>query len=214
MKTGRAALFTQRVIHYRVANGMPKFNTWDKFRSVFIAKFCPKNETGLALARLETEKYYQGKRSVDEYVDEFKELIEQAGYDQGLTIVVKFRRGLNKDIQDVIANIPISRPSDDHPQAWYDAAIQADENRTANDLFHSNFRSNRFPKTVGNVFGPTSRTNPPSWPTHPTTFAPPKALAPQAPTLMEIDATRKKQSTPDTCRHCRKPGHWAKDCER
>jgi hypothetical protein len=107
---------------------MPKFNTWDEFRSAFIAKFWPKNETGLALARLETEKYYQGKQSVDEYVDEFKELIEKAGYDQGLAIIVKFCRGLNKDIQDVIANIPIGRPLDDHPQAWYDAAIQADEN--------------------------------------------------------------------------------------
>jgi hypothetical protein len=30
---------------------------------------------------------------------------------------------------------------------------------------------------------------------------------------MEIDATQKKQSTPDMCRRCGKPGHWAKDCE-
>jgi hypothetical protein len=71
-------------------------------------------------------------------VDEFKELIEQAGYDQELVVIVKFRRGLNKDIQDVIANIPMGRPSDDHPQAWYNTAIQADENQMANDLFHSN----------------------------------------------------------------------------
>jgi hypothetical protein len=61
MKIGRAKLFAQRVVHYRVANGMPKFNTWDEFRSAFITEFCPKNETGLALARLETEKYYEGK---------------------------------------------------------------------------------------------------------------------------------------------------------
>jgi hypothetical protein len=89
---------------------MPKFNTWDEFCSAFTAEFCPKNETGLVLARLETEKYYEGKQSVDEYVDQFKELIEQAGYDQGLAIVVKFCQGLNKDIQDIIANIPIGRP--------------------------------------------------------------------------------------------------------
>ena len=29
---------------------------------------------------------------------------------------------------------------------------------------------------------------------------------------MEIDATRKHKSLPDTCRHCRVAGHWAKDC--
>jgi hypothetical protein len=60
------------------------------------------------------EKYYQGKCSVDEYVDEFRELVKQAGYTQGLAIVVKFRRGLDKEIQDIIANIPIGRPADNN----------------------------------------------------------------------------------------------------
>jgi len=29
---------------------------------------------------------------------------------------------------------------------------------------------------------------------------------------MDIDATQKAKATPDTCRHCRKTGHWVKDC--
>ena len=28
---------------------------------------------------------------------------------------------------------------------------------------------------------------------------------------MDIDATRKTKSLPDTCRRCGRPGHWAKD---
>ena len=33
------------------------------------------------------------------------------------------------------------------------------------------------------------------------------------PVLMDIGETRKAKATPDTCRHCRKTGHWAKDCD-
>jgi hypothetical protein len=40
-----------------------------------------------------------------------------------------------------------------------------------------------------------------------TTFTPPKAPTLQNPTLMDIDTTRKKHDTPDTCQH------WEKDCE-
>jgi hypothetical protein len=137
MKTGRATLFAQCVIHHQVKYGLQKFTTWEEFRDAFIVEFCLKFETGLAIAKLEMEKYYQGKRSVDEYVDEFRELVKQARYSQGLVIVIKFRRGLDKEIQDVITNIPIGCPVDDNAESWYKVAIQADENRTANDLFHS-----------------------------------------------------------------------------
>jgi hypothetical protein len=65
MKTGRAALFAQCIIHHQVKCGLLKFATWEEFRDSFIAKYCLKNETGLAIAKLETEKYYQGKHLVE-----------------------------------------------------------------------------------------------------------------------------------------------------
>jgi len=40
---------------------------------------------------------------VDDYIDEFSELVQEAGYVDGLSIVMKFRRGLDRDIQDRIA---------------------------------------------------------------------------------------------------------------
>jgi hypothetical protein len=201
MKTGRAALFAQRIVRFQTKYKKPRFGTWDEFRDSFIAEFCPKNEAQLALAKLETSGYHQGRHTVDEYVDDFRELIDQAGYTEGLAIVVKFRRGLNKAIQDQIANIPIGRPADNDPEAWYNAAIQADENRIANNLFHS---GSTVTKTPGSVFPNFHRT---------TNVPAPKPAPLPEPVPMDIDATRKRRETPDVCRRCGKPGHWAKNCE-
>jgi len=33
------------------------------------------------------------------------------------------------------------------------------------------------------------------------------------PVPMDIGAAWKTKATPDTCRHCRKTGHWARDCD-
>jgi hypothetical protein len=120
--------------------------------------------------------------------NEFKELIEQARYNQGLVIIIKFHQGLDKEIENIIANIPIGCPADDNAEACYKAAIPADENWTAKDLFHSSPKTSWTLKTVGNVF---SWTYPTSWPMHPTTFTPLKAPTPQNPTPMDIDAAKK-----------------------
>jgi hypothetical protein len=121
MKTGRAMLFTQRVVCRQVKYGFPQFATWEAFQNAFIPKSCLKNEAGLAIAKLEMEQYYQGKCSVDEYVDEFRQMIEQARYT--FAIIVKFCQGLDKEIQDVIANIPIGRPPDDDADTGNKVAI-------------------------------------------------------------------------------------------
>jgi len=59
---------------------------------------------------------------VDDYIDEFSELVEEAGYVDGLSIVMKFRRGLDRDIQDRIAELVQGRPEDDDLDGWYSAA--------------------------------------------------------------------------------------------
>jgi len=52
----------------------------------------------------------------------------------------------------------------------------------------------------------------------PVPAAPPPRFAhsnpsPGNPVLVDIDAARKAKATPDTCRHCGKTGHWAKECD-
>ena len=71
-----------------------RYSTWLEFKSAFITKFCPKNETQMALAKLETPSYFQGCQTVDEYIDDFQDLIDQASYQEGLAIVIKFQCGL------------------------------------------------------------------------------------------------------------------------
>jgi hypothetical protein len=40
--------------------------------------------------RLESEHYFQGRRTVDMYVDEFSDLIDLSGYSDPLAIVINF----------------------------------------------------------------------------------------------------------------------------
>lgn len=161
------------------------------------------------------QRYHQSKCSVNKYVDDFRELNHQAGYIQRLSIVSKFNWGLNKEIQDQIVNIPIRRPDDDNPNAWYEAAIQVDNNRIANELFHSSSH------LTTNLKPSLSCLPNPAWPAptlywfpHTSNFPMQRPRPPSNRSLMEIDMAKKQANTPDTCWRCRQLGHWVMDCEK
>jgi hypothetical protein len=94
MKTGCAALFVDCVLREEARTARKHFSTWNAFRATFMEEFLPKNEVQHALTWLETTLYHQGGRSMDEYIDKFRDLIDQAGYREGLVIVMKFHKGL------------------------------------------------------------------------------------------------------------------------
>jgi hypothetical protein len=211
MKSGRAAKWAARVFRWEEENsGNTKFLDWDDFRSEFRKEFCPANSEAAAINKLESTAYYQRTRSVDDYLDEFLDLIAESGYADSKTLVVKFRRGLDPQIQNAVATMTSGRPSDTAPSAWYDAARNIDQNRASNEAFRS---AHRAPAPFSNPL----RAHPPfsAPPLPPTTTRPFTAQTrptPSYPVPMEVDRNRSRAPPSVTCFRCRKPGHMTPDC--
>src|SRR6202522_3225017 len=145
MKSGRAAKWAARVFRWEEENvELYRFRDWEHFRQEFKEEFCPAHTDIAAINRLESVAYFQNKRSVDEYLDEFMDLVTEAGYTDNKTIVVKFRRGLDPHIQDAIATMTSGCPSDKILSLWYNAAWTLDQNRATNDAFWSFYRLPNF----------------------------------------------------------------------
>src|SRR6266487_5724968 len=100
MKSDRAYAFADRAIHYEMMMKRPRFMDWASFHTEFIKEFFLRNKAQRAITCLEMSAYFQGKHSVNEYIDKFKDLIDLSGYTDGIAIVVKFLQGLNSEIQD------------------------------------------------------------------------------------------------------------------
>ena len=70
---------------------------------MFMELICPKNEQLAALTRLEGTSWYQAKDLVEDYIDQFQELIDVVEYDDDKTIVINFCKGLDPAIQNKVA---------------------------------------------------------------------------------------------------------------
>ena len=123
-------------------------------------------------------------------MDEFLELVSEAGYTDPRTVVVKFRKGLDPQIQNSIATMPYGRPLDTSPSDWYKAAKTIDQNREANEAFQL-------------ASHPTPRPVPHSTPT---------SLVKINPTPVNMDTRLKKNSPALTCYRCHKTRHKAPNC--
>ena len=90
MKSGQAAKWAEQIFHWEEKNkGYSKFLDWEEFRKEFQRDFCLAHSDIVAINKLESTMYYQKSRSIDDYLDEFVELVEEAGYTDPKTTVVK-----------------------------------------------------------------------------------------------------------------------------
>jgi hypothetical protein len=197
-------------MHYTAGNANRKdvFASWDEFREEFTVVFCPENEATTALMRLELDQYFQGKRNVEAYINEFKDLINLSGYTDPIAIVLKFHHGLNLTTQD-------RRDFD----SWFKAARRLDLNCLANEAFHY---ASRRPLTHS-VPSPTTypapphtlfsfiRSHPPTATSPAAMHTPSRALPPGIP--MDVDRTQTLKPLTQTCYKCSQTGHISRDCD-
>jgi hypothetical protein len=91
MRTGRAQRWTARAFTWENKNsGCNRFLDWGDFRDEFKKDFAPVHADVLAVNKLESPSYHQKSRVLDDYIDEFQDLITDSGYKDPKTIVVKF----------------------------------------------------------------------------------------------------------------------------
>ena len=131
MKSGCAQKWTAHIFHWEQQSknaDQPKFLDWEDFTTTFKMEFTLAHSDALAINHLESTAYYQKARPLDEYIDEFQDLIADSSYSDPKTIVVKFRRGLHAQIQNSITTMASRRPSDANPEAWYTMAQVVDQN--------------------------------------------------------------------------------------
>jgi hypothetical protein len=217
-KGGRAVNFAKRIIRQEMRTGKMCFASWDEFREEFTAAFCPETKATTVVMRLELDRYFQGKWNVEAYIDEFKDLVDLFGYTDLITIVLKFRCGLNSATQDRIAESAMDRPQDRDFDGWFKATCHLDLNRLTNEASH--YASQR--PLTHSAPTPTMYPTPPRAPfsflrSHPPTAVTPAAMHTPSRTLppgipMDVDRTWTLKPLVQTCYRCGQTGHISKDC--
>src|SRR6266508_4552509 len=112
MKTGHANCWVTREFKHEMKTSHLHFINWLDFKEEFQKDFLLLDAEAAAVNTLETSTYFQGQRSVDDYLDVFRDLIEDSGYTDPKTIVIKFRRGLDNGISAALIGMATGRPSD------------------------------------------------------------------------------------------------------
>ena len=90
--------WSENLFRQEVDTSIFPIQSWAHFEQQFQSQFFPVNAEADAINALEDSLYYQGNRTVDDYLDSFLTLVSDARYTDSRTLVVKFCRGLKSNI--------------------------------------------------------------------------------------------------------------------
>ena len=116
MQEGRAAEFVDRILSLGPLKDA--YVDFAAFEAEFRSEFFPINEASDAALTFESDRYFQGERTIDEYIDDFRVLLRHSGFPDGRHLVFKFRRGLHPDINERLGRITTGRPDDELLEPW------------------------------------------------------------------------------------------------
>jgi hypothetical protein len=219
MRTDRAYRFSQRALAYMVDNSRWEWNTFEEFSKEFAQEFFTPEEEIDALTRLETSAYHQGRRTIDDYVDDFVELMTRSRFSDMRSAVVKFRKGLEPSFAHTLAE-SLHPPANDDLKGWVAQAKQLDRSRRMHQQTTAILKTTStapakaeapraHPLRFGSVPAAPAAVNPPVAPKLPVPPAP-RPLPPGIP--MDVDATRSQAARTARCFRCGQTGHLRSDC--
>ncbi|KAG6881240.1 hypothetical protein C0993_002270, partial [Termitomyces sp. T159_Od127] len=103
--------------------GVGSFTNWATFEKDFWAEFFPIDPAKSAtLALRNKEQYGQRKQTLDEYINSFWALVEQAAYSDGLQLCLMFWDGLHPTLMERINNLAEDCLDNKQVAFWYKIA--------------------------------------------------------------------------------------------
>ncbi|KAG6883068.1 hypothetical protein C0995_013041 [Termitomyces sp. Mi166 len=104
------------------AERVHSFINWEAFETDFQVEFFSLDPTKTATLSLRNSSQYgQEKQSLDDYIDSFCALAEQAGYLDGLQLCLTFHEGLHPTLMEHIDNLAEEHPNNSIT-TWYKIA--------------------------------------------------------------------------------------------
>lgn len=189
MKGGTAGPWSKRKVKQWSALGQVG-QTWLEFLEDF--KSCFGDPYPAASARHKLGLLKQGNLTAEDYVAQFKEFMDETGYNDA-ALVEFFERGLSQPLLQRIYSLE-KMPSD--LQGWFHWAVKFDRQ-------HRQLEARRSLTTLSSAAAPVPAPIEPA----------PKAVIPPTVAPKEVEPGWNISRNPvKVCHRCRKPGHLSKDC--